>query len=29
MQQMFLSERMSFETMLAVLKDAEATLNRT
>jgi hypothetical protein len=29
MQQMFLSERMSFETMLAVLKEAEATLNRT
>lgn len=28
MQQMFLGERMPFETMLAVLEEAEATLNR-
>lgn len=29
MQQMFLGERMPFETVLAVLKEAEATLNRS
>ena len=28
MQQMFLGDRMSFETVLAVLEEAEATLNR-
>ena len=29
MRQMFLGERMPFATMLAILQDAEATLNRT
>lgn len=29
MQQMFLGGRMPFETVLAVLEDAEATLNRS
>jgi hypothetical protein len=29
MQQMFLGERMPFETLLAVLEEAEATLNRS
>jgi hypothetical protein len=28
MRQMFLGERMPFATMLAILQDAEATLNR-
>jgi hypothetical protein len=29
MQQMFLGERMSFETVIAILEEAEATLNRS
>ncbi|MBP6505959.1 MAG: hypothetical protein KA257_00210 [Opitutaceae bacterium] len=29
MQQMFLGERMPFETVLAVLQEAEATLNHS
>jgi hypothetical protein len=28
MQQMFLGERMPFEAVLAILEEAEATLNR-